>query len=115
LVEIAALGGIFPELRAERLQQSAQIVCDDFAGDLNAVLSLDLVQARKALAKFPMIGEPGAEKILLLCRVHAQLAPESNALRVLGRLGFVRENKNYSTMYRDARRVLGLVIGREGG
>src|SRR5438552_18915126 len=36
LVEIAAMGGIFAELRAERLQQSAQIVCEEFGGDLKA-------------------------------------------------------------------------------
>ena len=33
LAKITALGGIFPELRAKRLQESALLVRDDFGGD----------------------------------------------------------------------------------
>jgi endonuclease III len=113
LVEIAAIGGIFPELRAGRLQESARLVRDEFGGDLSAVLSLELAKARRALTKFPMIGEPGAEKILLLCGAHAQLAPESNGLRVMVRLGWVEEDKNYAIMYRGARKAVRAVIGDE--
>lgn len=100
LAGIAALGGIFPELRARRLQESARLVRDEFGGNLRRVLALDAAQARKALRKFPVIGEPGADKILLFTGTVPTLAPESNGLRVLMRLGFVREHKNYSTMYR---------------
>jgi endonuclease III len=35
LVEITRLGGIHPETRAARLKEIAQIVLNDFAGDLN--------------------------------------------------------------------------------
>ena len=65
LAEITALGGIFPELRARRLQESARMVRDEFGGNLRRALALDPAQARKALRKFPVIGEPGADKILL--------------------------------------------------
>lgn len=63
LAAITALGGIFPELRARRLQEAARLVRDEFRGDLKSVLALDFVKARKALRKFPVIGDPGAEKI----------------------------------------------------
>ncbi len=100
LAEITAMGGIFPELRARRLQESARLVRDEFGGDLRAVLKLDRLRARKALKRFPCIGDPGADKILLFTGTVPTLAPESNALRTLVRLGFAKENKNYAAMYR---------------
>jgi endonuclease-3 len=115
LAEIAAIGGIFPDLRARRLQESARLMRDEFGGDLKRVLTGELVEARRALEKFPAIGEPGAEKILLFTGTHAALAPESNGLRVLVRLGLAKEHKNYSTMYRQARKQLREVVGDQCG
>jgi hypothetical protein len=65
LVSITKLGGIHPELRAQRLKEIAHIVLNDFAGDLGNVLQLPYPKAIKELKRFPSIGEPGAEKILL--------------------------------------------------
>jgi endonuclease III len=113
LAEITAMGGIFPELRARRIQESARMVRDQFGGNLRRALALDPAQARKALQKFPVIGEPGADKILLFTGTVPSLAPESNGLRVLVRLGFVQEHKNYSAMYRGAREVLQAEVGEE--
>ncbi len=53
--------------------------------------------------RFPSVAEPGADRILMLCGSHAVLGMESNALRVLCRLGYGKETKNYTKMYRDAR------------
>jgi endonuclease-3 len=103
LVEIAALGGIFAELRAERIEESAAMVIKDFGGDLDSLLGWPSPKAKKALQRFPMIGEPGAEKILLFCGKLDVLALESNGLRVLTRLGFTQEAKSYSATYRAAR------------
>lgn len=41
LQEIAAIGGIFPELRAQRLRECALLVRDTFGGDLRPVLQLE--------------------------------------------------------------------------
>jgi endonuclease-3 len=49
------------------------------------------------------VGEPGAEKILLFAGRQALLAPESNGLRVLVRLGLVREEKSYAKTYAASR------------
>jgi len=113
LTEITAMGGIFPELRARRLQESARMVRDRFGGNLRRALALDPAQARKALRKFPVIGEPGADKILLFTGAAPSLAPESNGLRVLVRLGFAREHKNYAAMYRAAQTALQSEYGED--
>src|SRR6185436_15437401 len=42
LVEIAKLGGIHPEIRAQRLREIAHIAFNDFDGDLNQALKLPL-------------------------------------------------------------------------
>ena len=111
LVKITKLGGIHPELRAQRLKEIAHIVLNDFAGDLKSTLKLPLPQAIKSFKKFPSIGGPGAEKILLFTRTFPVLALESNGLRVLLRLGFGEERKNYSASYASVQDALKDQIG----
>ncbi len=94
-----AKAGILPDVSVEKLISVAQIAYQEFDSDLSSVLRLPIPQAKKALKKFPGIGDPGAEKILLFAGVLPVLALESNGLRVLLRLGFGREDKNYSTTY----------------
>jgi endonuclease III len=55
---------------------------------------------------FPSIGGPGADRLLLLLHRKKKLAPESNALRVMSRLGWVEETASYSTTYRNANEAL---------
>jgi endonuclease III len=93
LVRITKLGGIHADLRAARLQEIARIVLYDFAGDLNQALHLPLPQAMKALQSYPI------------------LALESNGLRVLLRLGFAEERKDYTASYRAIREALKDQIG----
>jgi endonuclease III len=106
LLELAHEGGMLPEQRVEKWLEIATTVQEEFDGDLEAVLERPLAKARTALKKFPGIGEPGAEKILLFTGKHALFALESNGLRVLVRLGYAREEKNYSTTYRALRTAL---------
>ncbi|PWT87864.1 MAG: hypothetical protein C5B55_14095 [Blastocatellia bacterium] len=103
LIKFTKMGGIHPELRNQRLRESAQIVIDQFDGDLRNALKLPLAKAIKALRQFPSIGEPGAEKILLFTRTAPILALDSNGLRVLLRLGFGEEQKNYTASYKSVR------------
>ena len=103
LEAICRIGGVFPELRAKRLRTSAALVRDEFGGDLSVVLGWDYRTARRALQQFPMIGPSGADRILLLCGSHDVLGLESNAVRVLIRLGYGAESKNYNRAYREAR------------
>jgi endonuclease III len=106
LCDITRMGGsIAAEERAERLQAAAQLTMDEFGGDLDSVLQLPPQKAKKLLMRFPMIGEPGAEKILMFSGLLGVLALESNGLRVLVRLGFGEERKSYSATYKSVREV----------
>ena len=95
--------GILKAAFAEKLQECARIAVEDFGGDLSAALKGPLSAAIRSLRRFPGIGEPGAEKVLLFSGRAAPLAPDSNALRVLVRLGLVREEKSYAKTYAGSR------------
>src|SRR5712692_5969906 len=99
---LAAIGkaGILPDISAEKLVTIAKIAYEEFDSDLRSVLKKPLLQAKKALKRFPSIGDPGAEKILLFTRSYPVMALDSNGLRVLCRVGFADEQKNYSATYR---------------
>ncbi|HKE57644.1 MAG TPA: hypothetical protein VKB46_13115 [Pyrinomonadaceae bacterium] len=113
VLEATKLGGIHPEPRAHRLKECAQIVLNDFGGDLGQTVKLPLPNAIKALRQFPSIAEPGAEKILLFSKTYPVLALESNGLRVMLRLGFGEEKKNYSASYKSVREAVADQIGRD--
>jgi endonuclease III len=107
LAAIARLGGgIAVEERAARMRTSAELVMTAWDGDLAACLRLPVDKARKALGKFPMIGEPGADKILAITGTARVLPLDSNALRVVQRLGFAAETKDYRASYREAQTAL---------
>ena len=55
-----------PETRVFRWREIARITLQQYGGDLDSILKLPYAAARKALKQFPTIGDPGAEKILLL-------------------------------------------------
>jgi endonuclease-3 len=95
--------GILKATFAAKLRECARIARDDFGGDLEGAVRQPLDRAKRALRFFPGIGEPGAEKILLFAGRHALLAPDSNALRVLVRLGLIGEGTSYSRTYAAAR------------
>src|SRR6266478_4164584 len=100
ILQATRLGGMHPEQRVARLKEIALIALNEFGGDLKQVLKLPLPKAKQALRKFPSIGEPSAEKILLFTRAYPVLGLDSNGLRVLVRLGFGEEKKNYTATYR---------------
>jgi|SRR5215471_5342992 len=106
LLRVTKLGGIAAETRAARLREIALIATSEFDGDMRTALKLPLAEAKRALRKFPSIGEPGAEKILLFTQTYPVPALDSNGLRVLLRLGFGEEKKNYTASYRSAQEAI---------
>src|ERR1700733_13499364 len=76
------------------------------AGELDSILKLPYAAAKKALKQFPTIGDPGAEKILLLCGIASGLPLESNGLRVLLRLGWGHLQKDYGSTYRSVQTAI---------
>lgn len=97
-----ARAGILAADRVEKIREIAAIALHEPGGDLNGALDRAPRAAKKILKKFPSIGDPGAEKILLFSRRQPVLALDSNGLRVLLRLGYGKEEKSYSTSYRSA-------------
>jgi len=111
--EATRLGGVAPQYRSVRIRESALIALNEFGGDLSSVCKLPPPKAIKALKQFPGIGEPGAEKILLFTKNYAVLALDSNGLRVLLRIGFGEEKKNYSASYKSVREAASDQAGRD--
>jgi endonuclease III len=97
--------GILKGTFADKLRECAGIAVSEFGGDLGAAIRAPLDRAKQVLRSFPGIGESGAEKILLFAGREPLLAPESNGLRVLVRLGLVKEGPSYARTYAASREV----------
>jgi endonuclease III len=110
---VAAAGGVYPELRAARMREAARIVIEEFGGDVASVLTEPAAKRRKMLKRFPAIGDPGVDKILLFSRAEPVMALESNGLRVLLRIGIGTESKNYAATYKSVQRALGAFHARD--
>jgi endonuclease III len=106
LLPLAQRGGMRPETRVFRWRQIAGITLNQYGGDLDSIFKMPYAEAKKALKQFPTIGDPGAEKILLLCGISCGLPLESNGLRVLVRVGWGRSQKNYGATYRSVQEAL---------
>ncbi|HKA90476.1 MAG TPA: hypothetical protein VKE22_22595, partial [Haliangiales bacterium] len=94
-------GGMNPDGRVDKLQRAAAIALSIGIDELRRSVRKAPAEARKLLKKFPGIGDPGADKILLLAGSRATLAPDSNALRVAQRLGYGEEARDYGRAYRS--------------
>jgi len=94
-------GGMQPPHRAAKVLHCAEIAIEFADGDLASTLkTLPAKKARKLLKRFPGIGDPGADKILLLCGFANNPGLDSNGLRVLERLGVIAVSNTYSASYR---------------
>ena len=99
-------GGMLPDLRAERIQELAFRVENEFGGDLRAALAGPLPKARKLLKSFHSIADPGADRILLFAGISPIAAVPSNCAGVLLRILKGDEGKNYSATYREEQRII---------
>jgi len=103
LVEVIRGGGMLPEHRAEKLVKAANTALQIGLETIRELIRTDPKKAGKLLQRFPGIGEPGADKILLFSRAKRTLGADSNVLRVLVRLGFGEgDETHYTRMYRSA-------------
>ena len=72
LLAIAHDGGMRPEERVERWRAIAEITLDEADGDLLAALRrLPIARAKRLLARYPSIGAPGVDRILLFSEIVA--------------------------------------------
>ena len=107
LNEISKLAGINPEGQVAKIVKSAEIALNNFKWRRRVSNGRSINKAKASLKKFPGIGDPGAEKILLFNKKTAVLALESNGLRALTRLGYGKEGANYAATYRSVQESLG--------
>ena len=110
LKEAARSGGIILGLRVNKLRKCAEIVINDCGGDLLSCLRGPIEMDRKLLKRFPGIGEPSADRILLYARRYPVFTMDSNVLRVLLRLGFGSQQKNYAASYRSVMQAIGPLL-----
>ena len=124
LAELMRQGGIVPELRAERLKTIAKIMNEEFGGDLKWSLEKLMQEekrgagkgirlAKKALKEFPVIGEPGADKILLFSGMAPIASVPSACAGVPQRIFFGHEDKNYGKGYRAAQEAIAAEVPEE--
>ena len=107
LARVLAAGGLVPQLRAERLREVATRVLEDFAGDLAAGLArLPPAQAHAALRKFPGIGPPGADRMVLFAGLAPLAAVPSSCPYVLPRILSGRVADGYRASYSQAQRAI---------
>ena len=117
LAKLTRDGGMFPELRAERLKLIARITNENFGGDLKWALEKlmkdkktppekRLRRVKSALKEFPVIGEPGADKILLFSGMAPVAAVPSACTGVPQRIFFGHEDKNYGKGYRAVQEAI---------
>ena len=103
LADISKRGGMNPGVRVERWRKIAAIAASSGDSDLRSALkALPLLKARSLLKKFPAIGDPGADKVLLFSGIEVRPALESNGLRAMLRLGLVPVGRSYAASYREA-------------
>jgi len=104
-------GGMMPDIRAIRLQEIAERVQKEFGGDLRAALNgLSITQVRSALKKFPSIGNPGVDRILLFAGISPVAAVASNCPHVLVRIRTGQEPANYGKAYSEAQRLIAVEV-----
>ena len=117
LAKLTQPGGMFPELRAERLKLIARIANENFGGDLkwaleklitdeNTPADKRLRRVKGALKEFPVIGEPGADKILLFSGMLPIAAVPSACTDVPQRILFGEEDRNYGRGYRASQEAI---------
>jgi endonuclease-3 len=124
LLKPARLGGMFPEKRVERWKSVARMAEKEFGGDLDGRLEKlmkdektpkekRLKAAKNAMKKFPVIGEPRAEKILLFAGLAPVAAVPSACTGVPQRILFGHEDKNYAKGYRAAQDKIAAAVPEE--
>jgi endonuclease III len=105
LALLIADGGMLPAHRAAKVQKAAAIAAEIGVDELRRQAAAGT--GGRLLRRFPGIGEPGADRLLLLAGGKRTLGPDSNALRVLVRLGFGTESDDYAAQYRSAAAAVG--------
>jgi endonuclease III len=115
LLEICKMGGIVPAQCVKKLRGAAELAHYIFKDDVRAALGQPYAKAKAAMKKFHGFGDPGADRILLFNHAAPVLALDSNGLRVLRRLGYGEDKKDYTAMYRSVQEAVAGQLPKDCG
>lgn len=113
LTDALKAGGMVPEVRAQRLQEIARRVQNEFGGDLRAALVGPMAKVRKTLKMFPGIADRGVDRMLLFGGVAPIAAVPSNCPHVPVRIRSGDEGGNYGATYREAQSLIRAEVAEE--
>jgi len=107
LTRVLKAGGLIPDVRARRIHDIARRVVDDFHGNLAAALAqLPPEDTRKALKRFPGIGDPGADRMMLFGDMAPIAAIPSNATQVAVRIQHGDSLGSYAKDYSEGVKLI---------
>jgi endonuclease III len=113
LAQVIEAGGMKPPMRAEKLRTCAELAQQIGLPALRRAAKEDPAAALKLLRRFPGIGEPSAERILLRAAGVPSLGLESNGLRVLQRVGYGGGETDYTKGWRAVTAQLAPQLGKD--
>jgi adenine-specific DNA glycosylase len=88
-------------LTDDRRREQAFVELQQQVGTLPHQILAASDEALVSVTAHGILGATGAEKILLLARSHPVLGLDSNGMRVLTRIGMVKEEPSYAATYRN--------------
>lgn len=113
LARVIESGGMQPERRAGKLHDAAALAAETGLATLKRLIHESPEKARRIIKQFPGVGDPGADHILMVAGAAVTLAPESNGLRVLLRLGYGSERGDYAAQYRSVAKAVSAELKSE--
>ena len=102
VVTVLELGGGMARYRYEKLRLNAGRALDMGLDTLRRATKEDPRAAKKLLKRFHGIGDPGADRVLMLAGTGRALGADAAVVRVLVRLGFGEASKDWSRSYRTS-------------
>jgi endonuclease III related protein len=99
LAELIRPSGYF-RVKTKRLKAFLEVLCGEFDGNLEQMLSGDLLLARQRLLAIPGVGEETADSMLLYAGGRPVFVVDAYTRRILTRHGYLEGNPSYGEIQR---------------
>jgi endonuclease III related protein len=99
LADLIRPSGCF-RVKTKRLKAFLEVLCSEFAGDLERMLSGDLLPARRRLLEIPGVGEETADSMLLYAGGRPVFVVDAYTRRILTRHGVLEGRPSYGEVQR---------------
>ena len=91
--------------KSKTIKHLAEVVLNNFNGDLTPVLKMPLDQARENLLNFPGVGPKTADVFLLFCGNKPTIPVDTHVFRVSKRLGLCHKDADYEGVRRSLQEI----------